>query len=582
MDSLNIGFILCDLDDNVLDVNEAYLKMTGWKREEIVGHNVSEGYSKTEYRKLRAMDLSLRAQGDFNYEFYMYSKERERIPILINISTNVDEDGKPESQNVLITDIREQKKVQSELKTLNETLITSRDNLEKEKKTMEAILFGIGDCVTIFGKDGNLLLSNPQGKEIRGERQVPLMSLEAGNKGKLTLSVNGEKRHFLGQMEVIQDSKGDAYAYAEILKDITDQKRLAEREQELFQIKRAIERREIETEMIGISRVMQKVFDLILRCAEVDSTVAISGETGVGKELAARAIHKQSTRKDKPFVAVNCSAIPETLLESELFGHMRGAFTGAVSERLGLFREAHGGTLFLDEVGDLSGALQGKLLRALQEMEVRPIGGSRTYPVDLRVITASNRDLKELVSQGRFRADLYYRIAVIPLFLPPLRERKEDILPLCEHFIKKHTEGQSEQLPRLDRDVQRVLLDYTWPGNIRELENSIEHAIAMARGPSISPQDLPVHFVLQPEQSMIETSPVTDSSLRTENKPLLDLRNTPNSAKKIWEVEKQAISDALNLHNGNQTLAAKELGICRSTLWRKLKKYDLQIVRHTG
>ena len=168
MDSLNIGFILCDLDDNVLDVNEAYLKMTGWKREEIVGHNVSEGYSKTEYRKLRAMDLSLRDQGDFNYEFYMYSKEGARIPILINISTNVDEDGKPESQNVLITDIREQKKVQLELKTLNETLITSRDNLEKEKKTMEAILFGIGDCVTIFGKDGILLLSNPQGKEIRG------------------------------------------------------------------------------------------------------------------------------------------------------------------------------------------------------------------------------------------------------------------------------------------------------------------------------------------------------------------------------------------------------------------------------
>jgi len=322
---------------------------------------------------------------------------------------------------------------------------------------------------------------------------------------------------------------------------------------------------------------MQKVFDLILRCAEVDSTVLILGETGVGKELAAKAIHKQSARKEKPFVEVNCNAIPETLLESELFGHVKGAFTGALSERLGLFREAQGGTLFLDEVGDLSGALQGKLLRALQEREIRPVGGGRTYPVDLRVIAATNKDLKTLVDKGSFREDLYYRVAVIPLSLPPLRNRREDILELSKHFIEKYGKETGKASVKLDRHTQQILLEYSWPGNVRELENCVEHAIAMTRGPYIIPNDLPVQIALtshhERRDSKVPEAEATESV--TTGMPASADTTLATPAMSMREAERRAILKALRLHNGNRTLAAKELGISRATVWRKMKKYSI-------
>jgi two-component system response regulator HydG len=307
--------------------------------------------------------------------------------------------------------------------------------------------------------------------------------------------------------------------------------------------------------MVGASAAMQRVCDLVLRCAEVDSTILVLGETGVGKELAAHAIHAQSDRKAKPFVTVNCGALPDTLLESELFGHEKGAFTGAVSARPGLFRVANGGVLFLDEIGDLSMPLQVKLLRALQEKEIRPVGGDRLQTVDVRVVAATNRDLGELVSQGKFRSDLYYRLAVIPLEIPPLRERTDDILPLAEHFLRKHRKRAKSQPAGLDHSAQRFLLEYEWPGNIRELENAMEHALAMARGPLITPQDLPVQ-VVTPQQTR-------KSDVRV------------NLNQKSIEAERKAIFDALQSNGGNRTRAAGDLGISRSTLWRKITMYNI-------
>jgi transcriptional regulator with PAS, ATPase and Fis domain len=372
--------------------------------------------------------------------------------------------------------------------------------------------------------------------------------------------VDGRPRRFIGEIRPIYDHQGRLFAHAETLTDITDNVRLAEREQELFHFKRQKRRSELQTEMIGSGKEMQGVFDTIVRCAEVDSSVLITGETGVGKEVAARAIHSQSHRKDKPFVAVNCGALPETLLESELFGHVKGAFTGAISDRAGLFREANEGTLFLDEVGELDLSMQVKLLRVLQERKVRPVGSDRFYPVDVRIISATNRNLLLCVQEGKFRMDLYYRVAVIPLALPPLRERPQDILRLAGHFIDKHQKKERRNLKTLSLPAQQLLLQYPWPGNIRELENAIEHALAMSRESEISPTCLPLQ-ILYPQTPMptaCPTGPVAGRSGSTQRQ----------------ERQYRAILEAIANQDGHLGAAARELGLSRVTLWRKMKKYS--------
>jgi len=574
LDSLNIGFNLVDMGDNILEVNDSFLKMTESRAEDIIGHNVSEFYKKADYEKMRNLEVSLQKQGNFQYEFFVTTTSREKIPALINISTIVDREGRPIYQLSLITDIREQKKIQAELETLNQDLSASKETLQNEKNKLEAILFGIGDCVTVFDRKGNLILSNPKGKEIRGERLTPLLSLESGNRGNIALSIGNENRHFFAQIEAIQNTQGKVYAFAEILRDITDQKRLAEKEQELFRLTQEMKRNKLESEFIGVSRAMQKVFNLIIRCSEVDSTVLITGETGVGKELAAKAIHNNSFRKEKPFIAINCSAIPEPLLESELFGHVKGAFTGAISNSKGLFREAKGGTLFFDEIGDLAGPLQAKILRVLQEKEIRPVGDSQTYPVDVRVITATNKNLKTMVEQQLFRDDLYYRIAVIPISIPPLRDRKDDILPLAIYFIEKYAKVRNLPKLTLNHAAQELLLDYSWPGNARELENCIEYITAMNNDPIITPENLPVQIVRNypnEDDKMEFFSPL--SKRKKQIQALTSSRL--NESLDLQELEKAAILEALQKKHWNRTSVAQGLGISRATLWRKMKKYHL-------
>lgn len=294
----------------------------------------------------------------------------------------------------------------------------------------------------------------------------------------------------------------------------------------------------------------------------MDSSVLIMGETGVGKEVAARAIHVQSHRKDQPFVTVNCGALPEALLESELFGHVKGAFTGATSDRAGLFAEAHEGTLFLDEIGELNKAMQVKLLRVLQEGEVRPVGSDRSRKVAVRIICATNRNLQEFAQQGQFRMDLYYRVAVIPLVIPPLRDRPQDTLKLADYFIHKHQKKDGRDLKTLTLITQQLLRRYHWPGNIRELENAIEHALAMSRGQAITPECFPLQ-ILDPNAGAPAgdyiDGPVPVSSGKT----------------KKQEREYRAISAALARYEDDLSGAAQALGISRVTLWRKRKKYNL-------
>jgi two-component system, NtrC family, response regulator HydG len=303
--------------------------------------------------------------------------------------------------------------------------------------------------------------------------------------------------------------------------------------------------------IIVSSEAMRKVLDLARRVAAVDSTVLVSGESGVGKERVARLIHDASARAQKPFVAINCGAISETLLESELFGHERGAFTGAERDRPGLFEAAAGGTLFLDEIGEISSGMQVKLLRALQEREIRRVGENRARPIDVRVVAATNRVLADEVAAGRFRQDLYYRLRVVELRVPPLRARGEDILPLARLFLADSARRMGRKITGLTPRAADQLLRHDWPGNVRELENAIEHAVALAASARIEVDDLP-----------------------EELRHALPRPRLPGSIRPLEDVEREYILAVVEATGGNKSRAAAELKIGTATLFRKLKEYD--------
>lgn len=308
-------------------------------------------------------------------------------------------------------------------------------------------------------------------------------------------------------------------------------------------------------QILGKSKAIQAVFDLIRRVADSPTNVLITGESGTGKELVAKAIHYNSNRKEAPFVPVNCAAIPEQLLESELFGHMRGAFTDAKVDKRGLFEEAQKGTLFLDEISELPLMLQAKILRAIQEKEIRRVGATKPISVDVRIIAATNLNLSEEVKHKRFREDLYYRLNVIELKLPPLRERREDIPLLVDAFLKKCSEGSGKAVNGVSEAALAMLIDYTWPGNVRELENVIERAVTLTRGEKISPDDLPPEV-----QGARGDRRVLDEAAE---------KSLP-----LHEIEKEYIKKILEKTGGNKYQAAHALGIDRKTLYRKLAEIE--------
>lgn len=312
--------------------------------------------------------------------------------------------------------------------------------------------------------------------------------------------------------------------------------------------------------LIGYSEPMKRVFEKIQKVALTDSTVLVQGESGTGKELVARAIHYNSDRKNKPLVTVNCAAIPQDLLESELFGHEKGAFTGAIRSRPGRFEIADGGTIFLDEIGDMNPALQVKILRVLQEKQFERIGGIKTINVDVRIIAATNQDLAELVRQKRFREDLYYRINVIPIHLPPLRERGTDIAILANHFLKKFNQQKKKNVKQIEPRAMEALMSYPWPGNVRELENLIEMLVVMKETGNITLEDLPEKF----HTSITERPTKKDFSIPDDG---IDLN------KMVQEYEKALILEALEKCKGVKNKAAKLLNIKRTTLVEKIKRF---------
>jgi DNA-binding NtrC family response regulator len=309
--------------------------------------------------------------------------------------------------------------------------------------------------------------------------------------------------------------------------------------------------------LVGQSEKMQKVFDVVARVSDLSANVLILGESGTGKEMIARAIHVHGPRAQGPFIPLNCAAIPETLLESELFGYVRGAFTDARRDRPGLFQEAEGGVLFLDEISEISPALQAKLLRVIEDKEVRPLGSNKAVKVDVRLLSATNRDLEQLVQEGVFRQDLYYRLNVIRLELPPLRDRPEDIPLLADHFLNKFAKTSKRAVSGIRKDALAALMRYSWPGNVRELEHAIERAVLLGNQPMIGPEDLPGSCVSVDSPS----GPLTAALAR---------------AYTLRDLEREYIQRVLEDTNGNKTEAAKILGVDRTTLYRKLEDYKIK------
>ena len=347
---------------------------------------------------------------------------------------------------------------------------------------------------------------------------------------------------------VVRDESGNVVGAVETFRDLSLIKEL---------------RKEISSsysfhDILGRSKSMLDLFQILPDIARSDATVLIEGESGTGKELFAAAIHNLSTRKERPLIKVNCAALPETLLESELFGYKKGAFTDARRDKPGRFRQAHGGTMLLDEIGDMSKGTQVKLLRVLEQKEFEPLGSTKTEGVDVRIIAATNRDLMEMMHRREFREDLFFRINVIRLSIPPLRERREDIPLLIDHFMERINLKQSKQIKKVSPSALRILLNYDFPGNVRELENIIEHAIILTKGIEIQPRNLPSYL----RSKQIE--PPARAKISEEQ----DLAV-------LERVERDLIASALERNGGSTAAAAKELGIHRTTLWRKMKRYGI-------
>ncbi|HEX8237044.1 MAG TPA: sigma-54 dependent transcriptional regulator [Abditibacteriaceae bacterium] len=337
---------------------------------------------------------------------------------------------------------------------------------------------------------------------------------------------------------------------------------------EVTRLRAVVEQKFTARDIVASSEPMRQVLEIVSRVAPTDAAVLIQGESGTGKELIARAIHQNSKRKDAAFIPINCGALPENLLESELFGHVKGAFTGAHQNKKGLFEEADGGTLFLDEIGEMSPPLQVKLLRVLQDFEVRRVGSNAGVKVDVRIIAATNQRLQERIREGAFREDLYYRLQVILLNLPPLRERQEEILPLVNHYLEIYKRKFNKPVQGLSKAAEKALIEYSWPGNVRELANVVERAVILCRGDEVLPED----FALTSGGTLLADLAGTRPGATTRDDFTDSAMSTPRS---LVEMERQFIHSALERNKWDKTVAAEEIGLSETALSKKMKEHQL-------
>ncbi len=366
---------------------------------------------------------------------------------------------------------------------------------------------------------------------------------------------DGKYVHVLKTASLLHDRKGKVIGAVETITDITE---IVAKNKQIAAFRRQLRSEDAFQGLIGASAAMQQVYDLIENAARSDAPVIILGESGTGKELAAKAIHQLGERKKGPYVKVNCAALTESLLESELFGHVKGAYTGAYKSRAGRFEMAHGGDLFLDEIGDLPFSTQVKLLRVLEEKVIERVGDNKSVPVDVRIISATNKNLPGLVEKGTFRKDFYFRINVIPIYLPPLRDRAQDIPLLAESFFRKISLKNGKTIEGISSSTMEVLMKYSWPGNIRELKSAFEYAFVTCQDQLVQPHHLPPDI------------------LKEENVTLDEKVVAPTKR----EIRKQQLIDALARAKGNQSVAAEILGVSRVTIWNRMKRFDIKYNRY--
>ena len=492
----------------------------------------------------------------------------------------------PEEVQQITLSLVERWNVEQELAKKQRQIITDHQNLEIRNQRLTAVLDSAGDAIGMFDDEGQLLFANQYYQRLFDLtedqlRQMPPEELKAHVDARFQtpeLSQSGEgpssekldnvveeigtasqaePRLFYRSISPVRNNQGDSAGNVVSYHDMSKEIEIQQMKTEVLHLRAQLETIHSFSDIVGESQIMQQMFALMQRAAESDITVHISGESGTGKELVALAIHANSPRKAGPFVTVNCAAIPEALIESELFGHEQGAFTGATTKRIGKFEHAHRGTIFFDEIGDMQWGLQAKLLRVLEERQIQRVGGTANIPIGIRVLTATNQNLGAAVEAGTFRKDLYYRIATFPIEVPPLRDRREDIPLLANHFLKKFAGSAMKSIEVISADALRLLTHYDYPGNVRELENIIERAVLLETTELLQPSNLPRQI-----SSMIPSHPTLFSPDLTKILP-------------FEEVERQTLSHALKVMDNNVTQAAQALKMARSTLYRKLKLYEL-------
>ena len=544
VNALSDGILILDKDLKVHNFNDGILRITGFSPAELKERDLSD------ILKLPFPIEQLKEKKLFtNVEAGLVTKENTEVSVLVSISPVFSTDSQIKSYMIVIRNIFEY-------------LFLLRQ-LIQERNFKEAILESIVDGAFSVDKDFKITSFNRAAEEITrfskeeaiGRLCSDVIRSEACSKT-CPLKKTMENKENIKNFEttiirkdgakipvsintaVLYDENGEFIGGVETFRDISEIKRLRKEIRERYSF----------GSIIGKSAVMQKIYDKLETISPTDANVLIEGETGTGKDLIAKTIHYNSLRKDKPFVKINCAAIPENLIESELFGYKRGAFTGAIMDKIGKFEAADKGTFFLDEIGDLPLSLQAKLLRAIEDKEFERLGEVKSRKVDVRIIAATNRHLRELTKSGKFRKDLFYRLNVVNIFIPPLRERSDDIPLLIEHFIEAYNRKFKKNVRGVEQRVMDFALDYEWPGNIRELENVVEHSMIHAKGSLITFEDLPDYIFEEKEIS---------------------------SGRTLFEKEKDYILKVLKENNYNKKKTSEILGISRTTLWRKLKKLGI-------
>jgi PAS domain S-box-containing protein len=557
------GIAVISKDLRIIVFNEAASRITGFQDEEIIDRDCDLLFEKCK-NEMRYIIEALKDDRTFTNLSINITDKNGTIKNVLASLTPIRKDNNVLSLVFVFRDTREMLKMAEDLETKTYELID-------QKNKLDAIFNSNIEGTFTIDKDWNITSFNDSAVKITGRKKSESIGKKCWEifnssicrngchmeqtmqKGKTMignelqiLNKNGKLVPIRVNSGILLNNKGEKIGAVETFLDISEIKNLSAHLDERFKYEN----------IVGKNKEIKQITSVLESVAQTDSSVLITGESGTGKELAARAIHLNSNRRSAPFIAINCSAFAETLIESELFGHEKGAFTGAIKMKVGRFELAQGGTLFLDEIGDLSITLQTKFLRVLETREFERVGGNKPIKINARIIAATNKNLSEEISAGRFREDLFYRINVMNLHLPPLRERKDDLPLLVNHIVEQFNIKFKKDIKQFSSSAYDFLEEYEWPGNIRELENTIEHCFVLCNGEIIQVEHLPKRI-----KSFVNTEM---------EKPSLSKANN------FKDVEKELIISVLNQNNWNRTKSAKELGVDPSTLWRKMRKLGIE------